>query len=514
MTIGNLPKDIRRKPSRRGYILLGYLPTAKLEHITNKASRRRAVANLFHACMTRIVKPMVEAGRIGVPMARGDGVVYRCHPILAAYIGDYPEQLLVTCLKNLECPGCPVPRDELGDGTVYPLRKLQEVLDALQCFDDGPTDFVRACKSAGIKPVVHPFWEDLPYVNIFCSITPDVLHQLYQGVLKHLKAWVLEAYGIAEIDARCRRLPSNHNIRLFMKGISGLSRVSGTEHDQICRFLLGIIIDIPLPGGHSSARLIRSVRGLLDFLYLAQYPIHSTEMLQHMENALDRFHTNKNIFIDLGIRTGFNIPKLHFARHYLMLIQRYGTTDNFNTEYTERLHIDLAKDAYRATNHKDEYPQMTLWLERKEKIYRHEKYIHWRLAGSPAQLAPVPPGIEYERCLKMTKHPTRTSVSFTKLQTDYRAKFFRDALSRYIVKLNDPTLRNADVETDASHLSFPFHSIPVYHKIKFVGSDPSVTLDAVHVKPASENKRGQIIPARFDTVLINDGTGGQTGVKG
>ncbi|KAJ7468866.1 hypothetical protein B0H11DRAFT_1636670, partial [Mycena galericulata] len=52
-----------------------------------------------------------------------------------------------------------------------------------------------------------PFWEDLPFVDIFLSITPDVLHQLYQGVIKHVFSWVKEAFGPVEIDARCRRLP-------------------------------------------------------------------------------------------------------------------------------------------------------------------------------------------------------------------------------------------------------------------------------------------------------------------
>jgi hypothetical protein len=28
MTIGNIPKEIRRKPSRRAYVLLAYLPTS------------------------------------------------------------------------------------------------------------------------------------------------------------------------------------------------------------------------------------------------------------------------------------------------------------------------------------------------------------------------------------------------------------------------------------------------------------------------------------------------------
>ena len=55
-------------------------------------------------------------------------------------------------------------------------------------------------------------------------------------------------------------------------------------------------------------------------------------------------------------------------QHYMESIRNYGATDNYNTEYTEHLHIDLAKDAYKSTNFKDEFTQMTLWLEQKEKV--------------------------------------------------------------------------------------------------------------------------------------------------
>ena len=41
----------------------------------------------------------------------------------------------------------------------------------------------------------------------------------------------------------------------------------------------------------------------------------------------------------------------------------------------ERLHIDLAKDAYAATNYKDEFMQMTIWLEHKKQILHHHQYI-------------------------------------------------------------------------------------------------------------------------------------------
>ncbi|KAJ6611024.1 hypothetical protein B0H10DRAFT_2224503 [Mycena sp. CBHHK59/15] len=357
-------------------------------------------------------------------------------------------------------------------------------------------------------------WEGLPYVDIFKSITPDVLHQLYQGVMKHLKAWIIEAFGSAEIDARCRRLPPNHNIRTFVNGISHISRVTGQEHDQMCRFLLGIVIDIPLPDNLSNIRLIRSIRALLDFLYLAQYPVHSEETLSQLDDALTRFHDNKEIFVDLGIRSNFNLPKLHFLRHYKLSITRFGTTDNFNTEYTEQLHIDFAKDAYRATNHKDEYPQMTQWLERKEKILLHSKFIRWRELRK-LSTPTTPPGIEFSRKLKMTIHPSQKSVPFSKLAEDYGAEFFRDAIARYIVATNNPGFSARDVEKYSANLAMPFRAVPIYHKIKYVtDSQPDIIIDSVHVKPASKNDRGKEIPARFDTVLINDGNGKETGVNG
>lgn len=523
MTIGNIPKEIRRKPSRRGYVLLGYLPTSRMKNVKNKAARRRILGNVFHACMAQILAPLKDAGITGIPMTSGDGVTRRGHPIYATFVGDYPEQTLVTAVKNGECPTCEVPRDELGENTNFPLRDLEEILKALDTLDSGPTIYAAACAEAGIKPIFHPFWEGLPYTNIFQAISPDILHQLYQGIVKHLIAWLTECVGEAEIDARCRRLPPNHNIRLFIGGISSLSRVTGKEHDQISRFLLALVIDVKLPGDASSSKLVAAVRSLLDFVYLAQYPMHTSETLAYLDNALQRFHANKSIFVELGVRDDFNLPKLHYCLHYIMYIKLFGTTDNYNTEYTERLHIDLAKDAYRSTNFKDEFPQMTLWLERKEKIHRHEKYIQWRLDGCPAPPAAevLPPGIVYERQLKMTKNPTLKAVRLTRLVADYGATFFRDALARYVTHLNFPTLSPSQVEARSQDLTFSFNSIPVFHRIKFTTEDPYTArgpedsiVDSIHVQPPKVLKNGELLPARFDTALVNNGTGQMTGVAG
>ena len=121
-------------------------------------------------------------------------------------------QVLVTGCKTGECPKCPISHLEVGDDTdtSRSFRDLGKVLDALAAAEDGPRAFTRACCEAGIKPLHHPFWEALPYTNIYYAITPDILHQLYQGVIKHLVGWLQKVCGADEINACCRRMPWNH----------------------------------------------------------------------------------------------------------------------------------------------------------------------------------------------------------------------------------------------------------------------------------------------------------------
>ncbi|KAL7279498.1 hypothetical protein ACG7TL_007345 [Trametes sanguinea] len=502
MTLGNLPKDIRCKPSHRGQILLAYLPTSRLQHITVKSSRRRTLGNLFHACMTRVLSPLVSAGIDGVELASGDGLVRRGHPIVATYVGDYPEQLLVMCGKSGECPKCEVRRGDLGSfaDTSRPFCNLGQVLDALAAVDEGPLAFTRACTAAGIKAVYHPFWENLPYTDIFAAITPDVLHQLYQGVVKHLIAWLQEAYGADEIDARCARLPPNHSLRHFAKGISHLSRVTGKEHQDMARILMGLIIGLPLPGGASPARL---------------YSTHTSNTLKLLDDALLAFHSNKSIFAELGIRENWRLPKLHSLEHYRHSIELFGTTDNYDTQYSERLHIDFAKDAYRASNHKDELAQMTKWLERKEKVLQHEKYIAWRLSQrhtvTDSHQAPgASPGTHTVQPAALTLK----AVSFTDLASKYGAMFFRDALARFVVETKNPLLNAAQVELASGAVFFDFRSVPVFHKAKFIIDDQQGlgtvnfdVKDVAHARPAREDKYNHPVPARFDTVLVRTKAG-------
>ena len=514
LTIGNLPKDIRRKPSHRGQILLAYLPTTKLKQVTNHAARRRMLLNLLHSCLQKVLQPLEDAGIDGIVMADGNGILRRVHPILAAFIGDYPEQVLVTCIKSGRCPKCTVEPDNLGNLVTTSRRDLNSVREALSKADDDRAVYTEACKLAGIKPVLHPFWKHLPFVNIFQSITPDILHQLYQGVFRHSVAWITKAFSAAELNARYQRLIPNHHIRVFSQGITHLSRITGKEHDQICRALLGVIADMRLPNNLDSSRLIRAMRGLLDFIYLSQLPVHSTRTLNLLDDALQVFHSNKTIFIDLGIRENFNIPKLHSCAHYASSIKFYGTTDNYNTQYTERLHIDLVKDAYRATNRKDEYPQMTSWLERGEKIQYHDSYIQWRLSGHGRTILSTNPHscLVPARRIKMTCKPTVHAVSIDTLASKYGASYFRDAFARYMVGWHNPEFNRSRVERESLNVNIPFVNVSTYHHVKFVNAGGDEIVDALHVQPGRKTACGQETAGRFDTALVR--VGDSTGMHG
>jgi hypothetical protein len=284
-----------------------------------------------------------------------------------------------------------------------------------------------------------------------------------------------------------------------MKGISSLSRISGKEHEQVSRILMGLIIGQEVGSGCSAVQVVQSVRGILDFLFLAQYLVHTDQTL---DCTLQQFHENKAIFVELGIRSNFNLPKLHFAKHYTLKIKFFGTADNFNTEYTERLHIDLAKNAYHATNHKDEFTQMTTWLEHKEKIQRHNQFINLCLnhTASPSTIPHdewITPGLSINRTLHLSRHLSAHRVTMEDIVSKYGAFYFREALSRFVMLAHCPQLTAAQLEHAIWGVQMPVCNIWVWHLIKFRSIDPftlsTMTVDSAHTNPTSE---------RFDTVLI------------
>ncbi|THU79968.1 hypothetical protein K435DRAFT_696683 [Dendrothele bispora CBS 962.96] len=118
LTIGNLPKAIRRKPSSQACVLLAYLSVDKIGKAgLSQTQLKTRNYQLFHESMKVILEPLKKAEKEGILMTSGDGLVRRVYPVLAAYVADYPEQCLVTCSKYGTCPQCQCPAEALGQPT-------------------------------------------------------------------------------------------------------------------------------------------------------------------------------------------------------------------------------------------------------------------------------------------------------------------------------------------------------------------------------------------------------------
>lgn len=166
-------------------------------------------------------------------------------------------------------------------------------------------------------------------------------------------------------------------LRHFKNGISGVSQWTGAEHKEMEKVFLCLI------AAKADERVVKAVRALLDFVYLASLQRQTSSTLNAIEHSLSDFHANKQAFIDFAARhpAHFNIPKYHMLEHYVFLLRLLGSADGFNTEWSERLHIDYAKDAYRASNKKDYVIQMTVWLRRQEAVDRFTMYLYWYRNG-------------------------------------------------------------------------------------------------------------------------------------
>ncbi|KAL1693443.1 hypothetical protein GGG16DRAFT_49273 [Schizophyllum commune] len=347
-----------------------------------------------------------------------------------------------------------------------------------------------------------PFWEDLPHSDIHVAITPDVLHQLYQGVFKHLLGWCKELLGADELDRRLRTLPHAFGLHHFDNGITALSQVSGSDRKQMAKVLLSCLVGaIPNQG-------LRACRGLFDFVYYAQYSLHDQHSLDEMQSALDQWHEHKVFFVNIGIREDFNIPKFHSLQHYISSIRLLSTTDNYNTELFERLHIDFAKNGWRASNKRDAFPQMIRWLDRQEKVVAFDRYITATTPTSPKKTKTVASNPAGTR-VSVAKHPDSKGRSIMTIENTHHAPGSSRRLKEYL----NTFLPKPSTARVAALATLPFDRLDVFHQFKVYPlsvDDDGDGEETVKVTPSASTA-----PGRSDTVIVLErDTAGAAGLQG
>ena len=212
-------------------------------------------------------------------------------------------------------------------------------------------------------------------------------------------------------------------------------------------------IFVSLLAGAVQLAILRTVSAVIDFIYYAQIQLHTSKTLLALETALKTFHKNKGIFIQEGIHEHFNIPKTHQMMHYVEAICSCGTADGYNTEASERLHIDYAKEGYCASNKKDYIKQMTVWLGRQEAVGRFHAYLDYaaKQANTCSQNShqldsdsdeddndndlsnpTVPVSSSTQKSHSVSVKPAYPHIGLSTITTDFKATGFLPALTTYI----------------------------------------------------------------------------------
>jgi len=115
--------------------------------------------------------------------------------------------------------------------------------------------------------------------------------------------------------------------------------------------------------------MVSTLSAFLDFCYFVRRDVINESTLQQIDDALDRFHHERLIFYDCGVRpTGFSLPRQHSLRHYRNSIKLFGAPNGLCSSITESKHITAVKKPWRRSNRNHPLGQMLVINQRLDKL--------------------------------------------------------------------------------------------------------------------------------------------------
>lgn len=106
----------------------------------------------------------------------------------------------------------------------------------------------------------------------------------------------------------------------------------------------------------------------MDFCYLVRRNSICEDTLSQIQEALDRFHHYRNIFILTGVRDDVSLPRQHSLLHYLRSIRLFGSPNGLCSSITESKHIPAVKKPWRRSNRYRALKQMLCTNRRSDKM--------------------------------------------------------------------------------------------------------------------------------------------------
>ncbi|KAG1883964.1 hypothetical protein F4604DRAFT_1919772 [Suillus subluteus] len=359
LSIGN-PHNGVRHAHRNAVAPIGFLAIPKVERkYDNDVVFRKFKCQLYHASISAILQPLKPGMETPLIRRCPDGHYRQVIYDLAAYIADYPKQLMVAGIVQNWCAKCTALPEHLdgvgGQRTREFMHTLVDTLSPGLLWDQ-----------YGIDSDIVPFTYNFPHANIYVMLMPDLLHQVIKGTFKdHLVAWtekyLAETQGEArkdvimdDIDRCIAAVPAFMGLRRFPQGRC-FKQWTRDDSKALMKVFLPAIAEYVPP------QLVQCVAAFLDFCYLVRHHKIGEDTLTQIEEALVRFHAAREIFHDSGVHpTGFSLPWHHALE--------YGVLNGLCSSITESWHITAVKRPWRRSNRFNALWQMLLTNQRLDKL--------------------------------------------------------------------------------------------------------------------------------------------------
>ncbi|QRW14314.1 hypothetical protein RhiLY_13313 [Ceratobasidium sp. AG-Ba] len=385
LTLGNIDKSIRRQLSTHATALLAYLPVDAFTQVSDDLERSRLRRDLTQRALEKVFEELLVASKEGLVVLCPDGRYRRAYPVLAGAMLDYEEQGPMAGVKRYRCPKCLTPKGGWDNGNIGLPRTNADTLEALHAWLSGEGREKADRLELREKPV-WPWWANIPHMDFAGCIMPDFLHQLHQGMVRHLLNWTAHAGGSTTIDRLFILMPEAEGMRHFGQGISRISQWTGRESREAAKQLLPIVAS--LDGDEWDLDFVRLTRALLDFVYRAQASRMTDDDIGRLDEALADVHKYKGVLVRMEIfndNSRFDkIIKLHMLLHFSPDTRSRGTPDGFSTEGPEHMHIE-SKQAWRASNKVRPTTQMIQFLQRYEALRLHRARMNAHLGLPPVE---------------------------------------------------------------------------------------------------------------------------------
>ncbi|KZP15179.1 hypothetical protein FIBSPDRAFT_750832 [Athelia psychrophila] len=380
LSIANILAGVRMKATSHAFAIAGYLPIPKFRDVSPPLQAALS-ARVFHAAVSIITKSMQEAEKVGHTMPDPDGHLRICHPVLASYIADLPEQRLIACVTQNQSPTSLATQAEFGDFEQRPPRTHDYTLGLIYqaLARASPSDlaaYIREAAALGLNGVHQPFWRNWHGADPSKFLTPDALHAWHKFFFDHVIRWAINMIGGDELDRRLSSLQRCVGVRHWPSGVSKLKQCTGREHRDLEKVIVAVI------AGAVHPQVLKSIRALLEFIFHAQGQLLYEEQLHSIRESLREFHHYKNSILLSGGRLGkhgsmthFNLPKLEGMGRVAWNASLMGAPYQWSSDITERCHITLVKQPFRSTNKRADFPaQCARYMDRLEKCRQFQLY--------------------------------------------------------------------------------------------------------------------------------------------